>query len=307
MDTLPVFVRTLSWDADDVLGIELEHVESRPLPEWAPGAHIGLVLPVGIRHYSLCGDPADRRRYRVAVLLEPASRGGSDFLHDLLRPGHLLDIQPPANHFPLEPASGYRFIAGGIGITPLVPMTRAAQAPYTLTYVGRTRYAMAFAEDLADDVAASVLPRDETDRPDLDQILAAPEPGERVYVCGPPGLVEAVHASARAAGWPEDRVHAERFLPVDLDDDTEAFRFRRPDETELVPVAADESLVTVLERLGVEVESACREGICGTCRIGVMDGEVVHRDAVLTAEERARGDVMMACVSRGRGDLVIAP
>jgi ferredoxin-NADP reductase len=309
MENIQVFVRTTTWDADDVLGIEFEDVEGGKLPGWEPGAHVGVNLPAGIRHYSLCGDPGDLRRYRIAVLREPASRGGSEFLHEELRPGHMLEITGPANHFALEEATGYRFIAGGIGITPVIPMlssVRARGVDWSLTYVGRTHFAMAFAEELAAfGDAVALLPRDEKERPDLDDILAAPAEGERVYVCGPPSLVESVLAAATEAGWDPARIHTERFLPVELEDDAEAFTFRKSGDAAAVPVPAEESLVTALERVGVEVESACREGICGTCRIGVVAGEIVHRDAVLSAEERARGDVMMACVSRARGEITL--
>lgn len=309
METLQVFVRTTSWDADDVLGIEFECVEGGVLPSWGPGAHIGLTLPAGIRHYSLCGDPGDLKRYRIAVLRETTSRGGSEFLHEELRPGHIVEITAPANHFTMQPASAYRFIAGGIGITPIIPMLSAAReqcVDWSLTYLGRTHYAMAFADELAAlGEAAVLIPRDERERPALETLLAEPGPDERVYVCGPPSLVDAVFAAAADGGWDANRIHTERFLPVELEDDAEAFTFRTADNSPAVSVPAEESLVSVLERIGVEIESACREGICGTCRVGVADGEIVHRDAVLSEGERAQGNVMMACVSRGRGELTL--
>jgi len=307
---IEVFVHQLTWESDDVLGVLLEDASGAPLPEWQPGAHIGVELPGGTRHYSLCGRVDDRSRYRILVLREPASRGGSTFVHERLRPGDVLQISEPSNHFPLDAAPGYRFLAGGIGITPLVPMlhaTAAASSPSRMLYVGGSRYTMALVDELEGtphDV--SVVARDEAPRPDLSDYLSAPAEGELLYVCGPPALVEAAATAAAASGWPEAAVRSERFVPVDLDPaDEDDFTVLLAASGTSASVPAEASLVDVLERSGIDVESACREGICGTCQVSVVSGEIIHRDAVLSAAERASGTTMMACVSRGRGQLVL--
>ncbi len=305
-----VFVQQLTWESDDVLGVVLERVDGMPLPAWAPGAHIGIHLPVGVRHYSLCGDPADSRRYRVLILREEDGRGGSSFVHGDLRPGHVLQITEPANHFPLEPADGYRFVAGGIGITPISAMMTAVRATgssrASLLYVGRSRFTMAMLDEIADDAGVTVVPRDELARPDLAAYLADPTRAERVYVCGPPAMVDATRSAAIAAGWDETAIHAERFVPVELDRDGEVpFGIELARTGITASVARGRSVVEVLEDAGIELDSACREGICGTCRVPVLSGEIVHRDAILSDAERACGDAMMACVSRGRGIVVL--
>lgn len=310
MDTVSVFIKSMAWDADDVLVVELEDVDGKALPPWEPGAHLGLVVPAGIRHYSLCGDPGDTRRYRIAVLLEAASRGGSRFVHEVLRPGHIIEIQPPSNHFGLQDACAYRFVAGGIGITPLMPMIAAVDREnrgWSLSYVGKSRFSMAFVDQLARfGSAVEVVARDERPRPAVADLVSGWREDERLYVCGPESLVAEVLAAAAESGWPETHVHTERFTPVVLDPaDADAFRVRQEGTESFATVASGESLVTVLERMGVDVDSACREGICGTCRVDVVEGDLVHRDAVLTVEEKARGDVIMACVSRARGELVV--
>ncbi len=290
--------------AEGVLGLTLRAVDHGELPPWQPGAHVDLLLEPGlVRQYSLCGDPADRHRWCLAVLREPAGRGGSRHVHERLAPGARLRADGPRNHFELLPAREYVFIAGGIGITPILPMLGAATArgvPWRLLYGGRHRASMAFLDRLGrygDRV--SVQAQDETGLLDL-SLLDTPRPDTLVYCCGPEPLLAAVEK--RCAGWPEGALRTERFAArpaapaVDHDIEVE---LRQSGRTVRVPAGI--SILKAVEQDGVAVLSSCGEGTCGTCETGVLEGEPEHRDSVLTEAERAAGDVMMICVSRCRG------
>jgi ferredoxin-NADP reductase len=286
--------------ADGVRELLLGEPEGGPLPEWSPGAHLELLLGAGlVRQYSLCGDPADRGRWRVAVLREPAGRGGSARVHDTVRPGDLLRVREPRNHFRLCPASSYLFVAGGIGITPLLPMVAAvsgAGGDWRLLYGGRTRTSMAYLDELAaHGRRVEVRPHDEHGLLDLDAALAAAPPSAHVYGCGPEPLLRALEE--RCAG---PRLHVERFSPrtVAAAPANSAFEvvLRRSGRTVQVP--AGTSVLTALQGAGVAVLDSCREGTCGTCETAVLAGRPDHRDSVLDEAERAAGTTMMVCVSR---------
>ncbi|MEU6145578.1 PDR/VanB family oxidoreductase [Streptomyces sp. NPDC047081] len=282
-----------------------------PLPRWEAGAHIDLVLDDGmVRQYSLCGDPDDSGAWRIAVLREDEGRGGSRFLHERVGVGSRIPVRGPRNHFPLVRADGYRFVAGGIGITPLLPMIRAAEksgAEWTLVYGGRTRAGMAFTRELeryGDRV--ELVPQDERGLIDLDAVLADPVPGHRVYCCGPAPLLSAVEERCRA--WPVGSLHAERFAPVAPVGGDE----RGPAEFDVVfarsgrsvTVPRGRSILEAARSVGIEVLSSCEEGTCGSCETAVLEGEADHRDVVLTDEERQAGEVMMICVSRSHGPVL---
>lgn len=259
-----------------------------------------------MRQYSLCGDPADRSSWSVAVLREPAGRGGSRYVHERLIPGGRIRVRGPRNNFPLVSAPRYLFLAGGIGITPLRPMVAAADAAgadWRLVYGGRTRTAMAFAAELRQKYGdrVTLCPQDETGLLDLDRLLAEPAPDTLVYCCGPGPLIDAVQRHCRS--WPSGSLHVERFAPVAAADDA------GPDaavEVELaltgrsITVPADTPILQAVEEAGVAVLSSCREGTCGTCETTVLDGVPEHRDSLLTPAEREAGDTMMICVSRSR-------
>ncbi|MGI8331995.1 PDR/VanB family oxidoreductase [Actinomadura scrupuli] len=296
--------------ADGVAGLTLRDPGGGPLPAWEPGAHLDLLLESGLeRQYSLCGDPADRHAWRVAVLLEPGGRGGSARVHGL-RPGALLTARGPRNHFPLVPAARYQFIAGGIGITPILPMVaaaRAAGADWHLLYGGRHRRSMAFLGELAalgDRVA--VRPQDETGLLDLDGPLGEPRDGTAVYCCGPEPLLAAVEE--RCAGWPPGALHLERFAPRPPEAGRETgqgFEVVLARSGLTVTVAPGTSVLRAVEEAGVAVLSSCREGTCGTCETTVLEGVPEHRDSVLTGEERDTREFMMICVSRARGPRLV--
>ena len=303
-----VLVEQVEPLADGVLGLTLRAADGAQLPPWRPGAHVDLVLEPGlVRQYSLCGDPDDRHRWRLAVLREPAGRGGSRHVHERLTPGTHLRVDGPRNHFELLPAPEYLFIAGGIGITPIMPMLAAATAAgarWRLLYGGRRRASMALLDRLAPyGDRVSVHPQDEAGLLDL-SLLDTPRAGTLVYCCGPEPLLAAVEA--RCAGWPEGALRVERFTPKPAefaaDHDFEVV-LSCSDRTVHVPAGI--SVLKAIEQAGVSVLSSCREGTCGTCETGVLDGEPEHRDSILTEAERAAGDLMMICVSRCRGERLV--
>lgn len=289
--------------AEGVVVLDLRDPSGAALPAWAPGAHIDLVLPGDlVRQYSLCGDPADRLTWRIAVLREPAGRGGSALAHELL-PGATVEVRGPRNHFPLQPAARYLFVAGGIGITPILPMIAAADAAgaeWRLLYGGRTAASMAFARELraAHGDRVDLRPQDEHGLLDLESLLARGTPDTLVYCCGPAPLLDAVEK--HCAGRPPGTLHVEWFTPKDAGEPLLAGSF----EVELAvtgitcTVPPGRSILDVLEAAGVQVLTSCREGTCGTCETDVLAGTVDHRDSLLTPEEQAAGDTMLICVSR---------
>lgn len=271
--------------ADDVVSLVLRGDEGDLAP-WEPGAHLDLALPNWLtRQYSLCGDPADLSEYRIAVRHDPLSRGGSEYVHLYLRPGRTLGVSVPRNHFPLVDAPEYLFVAGGIGITPIMPMLRAAGTRATLVYAGRSASTMPFAAELVAMYGERVRLYAQG-RPDL-AALAAEFPAAEVYCCGPASMVDAAEAL-----FP--RVHTERFQPTQR-----AFGPDTPFEVvcarsgQTIQVPADESLLDVLNHAGKPVPSGCREGVCGSCELSVLDGDPEHRDDIGAPDGR-----MYPCVSR---------
>jgi ferredoxin-NADP reductase len=294
--------------SDGVVALRLAGLDGAELPEWTPGAHIDLlVTPSLVRQYSLCGSTANRAEWRIGVLLDPNSRGGSQFVHDKLHEGATVRVRGPRNHFPLVSSPRYQFIAGGIGITPLLPMIEAAQArgsDWHLLYGGRRRASMAFIDLLEHHGdRLTFWPRDEKGaRPDLDSVLSTPREDTLVYCCGPEGLLEAVEEKCRS--WPDDSLHIERFAakaPADPAADAfESFDVECQRSGLTVTVPKGRSIYEVVEEAGVDVLGSCMEGVCGTCECDVIEGDPDHHDSVLSEAERRRGEVMMICVSRSR-------
>jgi len=302
---LDVLVADRHVAADGVVALTLRHPDGDELPVWTPGAHVDLVLSDDLtRQYSLCGDPAERTAWQVAVLQEPDSRGGSAFVHDKLSPGTTVRVRGPRNHFPLEPATRYLFIAGGIGITPIVPMlgaATAAGADWRLVYGGRTAASMAFVEQLCathGEERVVLRPQDQHGLLDLDSLLGEPADGTLVYCCGPGPLLDAVEQ--RCAIWPSGSLHTERFTPKELGEPvlSGTFEVELAQSGTTLTVPPDRSILEVLEDAGIQVLSSCQEGTCGTCETVVLAGTVDHRDSLLTDEEMAANDTMFICVSR---------
>ncbi|MFC9840398.1 PDR/VanB family oxidoreductase [Rhodococcus sp. NPDC127530] len=290
--------------ADGVVQLTLVDHEGAAAPAWTPGSHIDLILDdTTTRQYSLCGDPGDTTSLTVAVLREADGRGGSIRVHDKLESGDLVAVGGPRNHFALVDADSYLFVAGGIGITPLLPMAREVDAkgtPWRLLYGGRTRASMAFAEELAAGHPDRVLirPQDEHGHLDLATALDEVEPGTVVYCCGPEPLLQAIESACRER--PHVTLHVERFAPKELPaiGDNGAFEVELGRSGRTVQVAADETVLDAVLREGVDADFSCREGTCGTCEVAVLGGTPDHRDSVLSEDEQAENDAMMICVSR---------
>jgi ferredoxin-NADP reductase len=293
--------------AEGIVKLTMRDPLGRPVPAWKPGAHIDLMLRDDlVRQYSLCGDPADRSSLQVSVLREPQSRGGSRYVHDELAEGQTIRIRGPRNNFEFVNEKRYVFIAGGIGITPILPMVAAAEergADWHLVYGGRTRSSMAFRDELqrAYGKRVSVRPQDEYGLLDLKSLLGRRKRRTAIYCCGPEPLLNAVESAS--AHWPDGALHLERFAPKKnaSTGPDETFEVELAQSGETVTVPADMSILDAIEDVGVSIMSSCEEGVCGTCEAAVLSGAIDHRDSVLSDRERAAGDKIMVCVSRARG------
>ena len=296
-------VRSRSEAADGVVALTLMQADGSDLPAWTPGAHIDLLLADGVtRQYSLCGTPAQQDRWRIGVLLDEGGRGGSRLVHATLMEGTKVRVRGPRNHFPLLPAPKYVFIAGGIGITPVLSMMATAHeagSEFQLFYGGRTRASMAFVDELSrygDSV--TLWPQDEAGLLDLAGILADPGAGTLVYSCGPEPLLNAVEERCKV--WPDGSLHIERFAAKvpEAGAASEAFDVVLARSGVTVNVPAGMSIVEAVDKAGISVLTSCLEGVCGTCETAVREGVPDHRDSLLSQSEREAGDFMMICVSR---------
>jgi tetrachlorobenzoquinone reductase len=280
----------------------------RALPPWEPGAHLELVLPSSlVRHYSLCGDPADTSTYTVAVLRVADGRGGSIEIHDGDLLGQVLTVRGPRNHFPLVDAPCHLLLAGGIGITPLSAMVRhlaGRGADWQLVYGGRRRSAMAFHEELAvvGGERVQIVAEDEQGFPDFADLLGGVRPGTAIYCCGPEAMIRHVQQT-----WEPYRdgtsLHIERFAPsgTALDVDTtldRAFEIELVRHGVVLTVPADRSALDVVREVVPNHPYSCHAGECGSCEVSVLGGTIDHRDEVLSDDERASNECMMLCVSR---------
>lgn len=292
--------------ADGVLELGLRAPDGAELPEWDPGAHVTVTLPNGTtRDYSLCGDPAERTEWTIAVLRERESRGGSAHVHERLRVGDLLTVDGPRNNFPLQQADSYLLIAGGIGVTPVKAMAErlaATAAEWSLLYCGRSYEAMAYLPELSR-VAGDRLRVHCDDQqggpPDLDAVFRGLDAGVHVYCCGPEPLLQAVEQRLTEPAV----LHIERFRaaePAAGSESDATFDVVCAGSGKRVTVAPGVSIVDALAEAGTEVTTSCREGICGTCETKVLAGEPDHRDSVLADDEQRDGETMMLCVSRCR-------
>ncbi|AQA01145.1 cytochrome [Mycobacterium sp. MS1601] len=304
-NTLSLTVDEVRTECQGVIVLVMIDARGRTLPPWNAGAHIDVHLPNDlVRQYSLCGDPQDRSRYEIAVLRDPNSRGGSEFLHAQVKKGATLTVSAPRNHFHFREAQEYLFVAGGIGITPLIPMIAAAQrsgVPFAVRYAGSRRSAMAFV-DLVDALPNTMIhASDEGPRLRLEEVLTPDlSAGCLIYSCGPARLLDALSSRCAEIGL-TDQLHIERFAAAALNVDTskdQSFDVELARSNKVIEVGAEQTILDALAAAGIKVTSSCAEGICGSCETAVLDGDVDHRDQILDDDEKAANEVMMICCSR---------
>jgi vanillate monooxygenase ferredoxin subunit len=309
--TLQVRVSRKVAEAQDICSLELTAADGSALPAFSAGAHIDVQLPGGVvRQYSLCNDPAETHRYLIAVLRDAASRGGSAAVHDQVAEGQLLTISTPKNHFALvREATHSLLLAGGIGVTPILCMAERLTvmgASFNMHYCTRSRERTAFVQRIAASSFASRVAMhfddgDAAQKLELPRLLATPQPGVHLYVCGPRGFMDAVLGTARAQGWPEAQLHYEYFgAELPSGDGDRAFEVKLASSGQVVAVPAGKTVVKALADAGVQVMVSCEQGVCGTCLTRVLDGEPDHRDAYLTPEEQAANDQFLPCCSRAK-------
>lgn len=303
---LDVVVDTIRAEADDVVSLALRAPDRAPLPAWRPGSHIDVFLPSGRqRQYSLCGNPADRFTYRIAVRRIATGDGGSIEMHDTVRPGTRLRIRGPRNAFMFVDAPSYLFVAGGIGITPILPMVEAAAASgadWQLVYFGRSRASMPFRGRLRSHGHRVQLRADDhCGPPDIAEIVCHAKPGAAVYICGPTPILDAAQDCMFALN-PTGSLHTERFSAAPVVGGAE-FDVTLARSGTTVRVGAAETTLAAIGRELPGVVYSCRQGFCGTCKVGVLRGEVDHRDRLLTEPERH--DTMLTCVSRAAGGSLV--
>lgn len=288
--------------AENVLSLRLKAADGTALPSWKPGAHIEIDLPSGRRrHYSLCGDPNDTRSYRIAVLRVPTGRGGSVELHATAQAGQLITVRGPRNHFPLVASPAYLFIAGGIGITPLMAMVAwvaSRGCPWKLVYAGRRRASMAFIEEVAalGTGQVDVLACDERGRPDLGAIIDAAPSGAAIYCCGPDRMLQAVQQ--RVVTRVDLSLHYECFTAATAAGGA-AFQVQLHRSRHVLDVPENRTVLQAVRDVVPSISAGCEQGVCGACRTTILAGEADHRDALLSNAERAAG-AMLICVSRAR-------
>ena len=311
MNLISVKVARKTREADDIAGFELVAPDGQALPPFEAGSHVDVHVGADlVRQYSLCNDPAERHRYLLGVLRDPATRGGSRGMHDNVNEGDVLRISAPKNHFAL--ADGAReslLLAGGIGVTPIMAMAErlAAQgANFAFHYGARSVDRMAFrARILAapwagkvrfhfDDGAAE-------QKLDLAALLRDAAPDRHLYFCGPAGFLDAVRSTARAQGWSDAQVHFEVFSNVVSHSDADTgFEVQIKSDGRVITVGADQSVVEALAAAGIDVPTSCEQGVCGTCITRVLEGEPDHKDMYFTPDEHAQNDQFTPCCSRAK-------
>jgi len=315
MAQIAVKVLRRKQEALDIASFELARPDGSALPAFSAGSHIDVQVPGGhTRQYSLCNDAAENHRYRIAVLRDAASRGGSAGMHDAVAEGGTLLISEPRNHFPLVHAERTLLFAGGIGVTPLLAMAQRLAtlgADFALHYCTRSPERTAFRDEIAASAYAQRVQfhfddGDAAQKLDLEQALGRPAPGTHVYVCGPAGFIDFVLKTAERLGWARDQVHTEYFgaAPQDTAGDR-PFQVKIASSGAVYDVPADQTVVHALQAHGIEILTSCEQGVCGTCITRVLQGECDHRDLYFTDEEKAKNDQFTPCCSRAKGALLV--
>ncbi|SEE82038.1 Ferredoxin-NADP reductase [Rhodococcus jostii] len=310
--TLSLMISAKTVIATGVTRLTLVHPDGEELPEWSPGAHIDLKLANDVvRQYSLCGGVTDRSQWEICVRQLHDGRGGSNFIHNRLSAGDLVTVTGPRNHFELVNASKYLFIAGGIGITPMLPMieqTDEREATWSLVYLGRSLSTMAFAESLkaAFPNNVSVHPNDQDQLADISSLLETIEADTAVYVCGPESLMRDLEDAADSRGLASN-LHTERFSanPTGSVTCDRSFEVEFSSSAVTAIVKSGTTILETARALGIPASFSCSEGTCGTCETTILGGKADHRDTILSREEREANETMMICVSRAAGNSLI--
>ena len=317
VETLTLKVASIRHEAEAIKSFELVDPGGSELPPFEPGAHVIVDLPNAVRRqYSLANDWRQRDRYEIAVYCEPESRGGSRHMHESVAVGDRLAVSRPTNNFPLQPGAGpHILIAGGIGITPILAMARQLEArgsDYRLHYCVRTPERAAYRgvlqrEPYQAKVTFHFDGGDPSKGLDVAALCEEVPRGGQIHCCGPTALMHAVQAAS--AHWPSGTVNFEFFsadpAAVTHTESDGAFEIVVNSSGETLAVAADQTILEVLQAHGIEVERLCEEGFCGTCITGVLEGEPDHRDAVLSDAEHAEGKLMTVCCSRARSQRLV--
>lgn len=298
-------------EAEGIISLVFRHPKGAGLPKWQPGAHLEIALPSGkLRQYSLCSDPKDPKTYRVAVLRVEGGRGGSAEIHDSMRVGQIYTLRGPRNHFALTHADSYLFIAGGIGITPILPMIKTLKknVDWRAIYCGRSQSSMAFLPSLVPENRVRILSDDCDGRPDFLSEISACAPSTRVYCCGPNGMLDAVVAAC--ATRPDITLCTERFAAGAIPPILSAVKGHST-EVHLaqsgitVTVGPNETILQAVLRVKPDTPWSCQSGFCGTCETSIIEGEVDHLDQLHSDAERQANKTMMICVSRARSPRLV--
>lgn len=313
---LSVRVAAKKVEALDIASFELVEAQGKPLPSFSAGSHVDVEMPGGlVRQYSLCNDPSEAHRYQIAVLKDPASRGGSRAMHDALHIGDVISISAPKNHFELAHAAGrHLLMAGGIGVTPVLCMAERLAvmgADFEMHYAARSRERCAFVDRITTSSFASKVAFHFDDgaaeqKLNIANVLSTATADTHLYVCGPKGFMDAVLSTARTAGWPEDRLHFEFFGAEVVKSATdESFQVKMASSGKVVTVGKDQTITEALAAAGIEVLTSCEQGVCGTCLTRVLEGIPDHKDMYLTPAEQAANDQFLPCCSRSKSPMLV--
>ncbi|WP_395686995.1 PDR/VanB family oxidoreductase [Caenimonas koreensis] len=312
---LQVKVLRKKQEAEAIASFELGRADGKPLPAFSAGSHIDVHVPGGlVRQYSLCNDTSHGSVYRIAVLRDAASRGGSVAMHDKVHEGDEITISEPRNHFTLVHAVRTILFAGGIGITPLLCMAQrlaAVGADFELHYCNRSRPRTAFFDEIAASPFADKVHYHFDDGPQeqklqLAHVIPPVDAQTHIYTCGPAGFIQHVTDWAKGYGWPSAQVHVEYFAAAAVDtSEDKAFDVQIASSGMRYTVGAKETVTQVLAANGIDVLTSCEQGVCGTCVTRVLEGECDHRDMYFTDDERAKNDQFTPCCSRARSAVLV--
>lgn len=310
---MDVTIQQIYRHNNQILSFELISSHGEPLPSFQAGAHIDVYLTESlVRQYSLANCSAEQHRYVIGVLNDPNSRGGSRHMHEQLSVGQQLVISEPRNLFALESTIEHAILcAGGIGITPILAMAKELKRQdksFQLFYFVKTRSAIAFHEDLnaLGDHVYYHIDDESNSHCNLDKVFTQPQANHHIYVCGPDGFMNFIIQMAEKKQWPTTQVHKEHFSAPNIDTSNDgSFNIKILKTGQLIPVSADQTAAQALEAAGVCIPLSCEQGICGTCLVPVVEGEVDHRDMYLTEEEQAEHNQFTPCCSRAKSKILV--